>query len=182
MTNKYNDSQTRLTKESIFTALMILMAQKNFKEISITEITKKAGVSRMAFYRNYEIKEDIITTYIDELFQEYLNRLISSNTIDTYENLRLYFSYFRKHQQLIFNLITSNMMNMLLEKCIEFFYALSQDFACHPSYSTEKRKIWIEFIAGGLFNILIEWAKSGMKQSDEYMAKIVSDFMACTYK
>lgn len=29
MANKYNDSQNQLTKESIFTALMVLMEQKN---------------------------------------------------------------------------------------------------------------------------------------------------------
>ena len=71
MVNKATNMQNMITKESIFTALMILMKKKNFKEISITEITNKAGVSRMAFYRNYNIKEDIITTYIDELLKEY---------------------------------------------------------------------------------------------------------------
>lgn len=49
MVNKAANIQNIITKESIFTALMILMEKKNFKEISITEITKKAGVSRMAF-------------------------------------------------------------------------------------------------------------------------------------
>ena len=60
MEKRTNNMQNILTKESIFTALMILMEKKDFKEISITEITKKAGVSRMAFYRNYDEKEDII--------------------------------------------------------------------------------------------------------------------------
>jgi len=46
---------------------MIIMKRKDFNEISITEITQKAGVSRMAFYRNYKSKEDIIINYIDAL-------------------------------------------------------------------------------------------------------------------
>lgn len=32
-------------------------------------------------------------------------------------------------------------------------------------------------MAGGLYNVLIEWAKNGMKQSDDYMAKTVSEFI-----
>ncbi len=177
MVNKNTNSQNMITKESIFTALMILMGKKNFKEISITEIAKKAGVSRMAFYRNYNIKEDIIATYIDELFQEYFNEILNHKKKDIYENLRLYFSYFRKNEKLIYNLINSNLINILLEKCVESFHSLSQDVECHKLYSPEKQKYWIEFIAGGLYNVVTEWAKSGMKESDEYMAKIVFDFI-----
>lgn len=177
MVNKYNDSQNRITKESIFTALVILMKQKNFQEISITDITKKAGVSRMAFYRNYDIKEDIITYYIDELLQEYTKEILSKEKIDNNEDVRLYFSYFRKHEELISNLINSNLINIILKKCIELFHVISQDIACNKSFSTEKQKFWIDYVAGGLYNILIEWAKGGMKQSDEYMADIVSEFI-----
>ena len=176
-THKNTNLQNKITKESIFIALMILMEKKDFKEISITELTKKAGVSRMAFYRSYNIKEDIIATYIDELFQEYSKEILSKENIDNFNNLRLYFSYFRKHDTLISNLIKSNLINMLLEKCIDSFYTLSQDVACNKSYSTEKQKLWIQYMAGGLYNVLIEWAKNGMKQSDEYMSKIVFDFI-----
>ncbi|MFW2489719.1 TetR/AcrR family transcriptional regulator [Clostridium chromiireducens] len=177
MVNKATNMQNMITKESIFTALMILMEKKNFKEISITEITKKAGVSRMAFYRNYNVKEDIITTYIDELFKEYSKEVIQKENLDNYENLRLYFSYFRKHEKLISNLINSNLINILLEKCIESFYELSQRILCKNSLLPEQHKFWIEYMAGGLYNVLIEWAKGGMKQSDDYMAKTISEFI-----
>ncbi|HEX9027303.1 MAG TPA: TetR/AcrR family transcriptional regulator [Clostridium sp.] len=176
-THKNTNLQNNITKESIFIALMILMKKKDFKEISITELTKKAGVSRMAFYRSYNIKEDIIATYIDELFQEYSKEIFSKKNIDNFDNLRLYFSYFRKHETLISNLIKSNLINILLEKCIASFYTLSEDVECNKSYSPEKQKFWIQYMAGGLYNVLIEWAKNGMKQSDEYMAKIASDFI-----
>ena len=66
---------------------------------------------------------------------------------------------------------------MLLEKCIESFYELSKDTPCNKSYPPEQHKFWIEYMAGGLYNVLIEWAKNGMKQSDEYMAKIASEFV-----
>ena len=82
MKNKNNDLQNRITKESIFTSLMILMEQKNFQEISITEIAKKAGVSRMAFYRNYNLMEDIIISHLDEFFEEYSKQILSREKIN----------------------------------------------------------------------------------------------------
>jgi AcrR family transcriptional regulator len=180
MEKRTNNVQNILTKESIFTALMILMEKKDFKEISITEITKKAGVSRMAFYRNYDEKEDIIGTYLEELFKEYSKEILSCSISDdnnNIKNLRLYFSYFRKHEKLISNLIKSNLINMLLEKCIDSLCTLSRKTSCDRSYSPEKQSFWIEYMAGGLYTVLIKWAKGGMKENDEYMAEVISEFI-----
>ncbi len=45
-------------------ALLLLMRKKDYKDISITEICEKAGVTRMSFYRNFESKEDILKKWI----------------------------------------------------------------------------------------------------------------------
>ena len=46
-----------MTKECIFTALLILMEKKTYEEITITDIAKKAGVSRrMIFLSNILMK------------------------------------------------------------------------------------------------------------------------------
>jgi len=115
MVEKVNNLQNKLAKESIFIALMILMKKKSFNEISITEITKKAGVSRMAYYRNYTVKEDIITNYLDELFAEYFNTILGYEKHNKYRDTCLYFAYFRKHNELILNLIHCKLTNLILD-------------------------------------------------------------------
>ena len=55
---KYN-----VVEESITTALLELMAKKDFSKISITEIVQKAGVSRVTYYRHFDSKEDVLLTY-----------------------------------------------------------------------------------------------------------------------
>ena len=177
MENKNNILQNQITKESIFTSLMILMEQKNFKEITITEMTKKAGVSRMAFYRNYNVMEDIIICYLDELLQEYSNQLLDFGEIDQYKSICLYFSYFRKHEKLLTNLINSNLDNLLLERCIKLFNSLCKEIVCKKSFSPKKESYAIEFIAGGLYRLLIIWAENGMKESDEDMATLVCNIV-----
>lgn len=177
MENKNNTLQNHITKESIFTSLMILMEQKNFKEITITEMAKKAGVSRMAFYRNYNVMEDIIICYLDELLQEYSNQILDFGAIDNYESICLYFSYFRKHKKLMTNLINSNLTNLLLERCIKLFNTLCKESVCSKSFSPINESYVIEFIAGGLYTLLIKWAKNGMKESDEDMATLVCNIV-----
>ena len=154
---------------------MILMEKKDFKEITITEISKKAGVSRMAFYRNYDKMEDIIIKHLDEFLEEYSKQLLSHEKADVCETLSLYFAYFREHKQLITNLINSNLTNLMLKKCCEFFTSLFENTTCNKQHSPEAEKYIIQFVAGGNYKVLIEWAMSGMKESDEYMANLVSN-------
>ena len=43
----------------------------------------------------------------------------------------------------------------------------------YPDVSPEMRQYRIEYFSGGLYKILIEWVKSGLKESDEEMADTV---------
>ena len=175
MISNNSNLQSKITKESIFSALMILMKHKNLHEISITEVTKRAGVSRMAFYRNYNVIEDIITSFLDELFEEYSRDLSIYEKKDGYESVCLYFAYFRKHDQLINNLIKANLDNLIFERGVAYLHSFSKDIVCKKSYPPTKERYNIEFIAGGFYKVLIEWAKSGMKESNEDMAKMLYD-------
>ena len=67
LTNSHDSS---LVKDCIFTALMLLMEQKDFDDITITEIAKKAGVSRMTYYRTYSSKEDILIQYFNQMAEK----------------------------------------------------------------------------------------------------------------
>jgi AcrR family transcriptional regulator len=152
---------------------MILMEKKNFNEISITELTKKAGVSRMAYYRNYNIKEDIIVQYLDELFEEYLNARLSYEKIYIYQNVCLYFAYFRRHEKLILNLINSNLTHLILERYDKYLHVIFENMPLSQAASPEQDNYIIGYIAGGLYKVLIEWVKNGLKESDEEMAEII---------
>lgn len=174
MTNKYNAEQNKITKESIFGALMTLMEKKDFKNISITEVSLKAGVSRMAFYRNYGIMEDIIIDHLDDIFKEY-STLLNNKEISNYEMTRLYFYYFRQQQKFIENLLRSKLTHLILERSVEFLNILSTAITCTMDCSPEFEKYNIDFIAGGFFNVLISWCKNGMIESDEKMAEMVHE-------
>lgn len=60
-----NKEANQLTKESIETALLFLLEKKELKQISVSELVRKAGVSRNAFYRNYKSKEEILEAYYE---------------------------------------------------------------------------------------------------------------------
>lgn len=55
------------TRDCAFLALTRLIQQKPLSEISITELTRKAGISRTAFYKNYASVEDVFTMYLQSI-------------------------------------------------------------------------------------------------------------------
>lgn len=176
MANTMNSKKNAITKESIFTALMILMEKKDFHKISITELTTKAGVSRMAFYRNYAILEDVLTDHLTEFFSKCEEQLVSIGLKDTYEVMYMFLSSFRTEERFVMNLIHSNLTHVLLERSNSFLLRVCETFVCDKSYSPEKERYITKFIVGGFFNATVEWFQGGLKQSDEYMAQLLYEY------
>ena len=67
-----NEIANNIVKESLTDALFYLMSKKDFNNIAITELSKKAGVSRLSFYRNFDSKEDIIKKWITTTTDNFL--------------------------------------------------------------------------------------------------------------
>ena len=63
-----------LTRESILLAFLDLLQTEEYSRITITDITRRAGVSRNAYYRNYDSKEGILQAKMDELGEEIRER------------------------------------------------------------------------------------------------------------
>lgn len=70
-----NEEINRITKDSIQEALVYLLSKKDIDDISVTEIVKKAGVSRTAYYRNYQSKEDILKDFSMNVFNLIFSQL-----------------------------------------------------------------------------------------------------------
>ncbi|CQR25210.1 transcriptional regulator [Streptococcus varani] len=69
-----NKEANQITRESIETALLHLMEKKELPQISISELVKKAGVSRNAFYRNYKSKEEILELAYERASQQWMDK------------------------------------------------------------------------------------------------------------
>ncbi|WP_218032368.1 TetR/AcrR family transcriptional regulator [Paenibacillus glycanilyticus] len=52
------------TKEWIALALLELLKTNRLSKLTVSEVVKKAGVSRMGFYRNYENLEQVLKSPI----------------------------------------------------------------------------------------------------------------------
>lgn len=54
----------------MYDALRALMDEKDYEDITITDIVSSAGVSRMAFYRNYKDKREILLSQFETILRK----------------------------------------------------------------------------------------------------------------
>lgn len=164
-----NNEANRITREALCTALLHLMNTKPFKEIQISELVRKAGVSRQAFYRNYTSKQDIVM----EIESELLGRFSNSLTDPKYDNNVFqwfcdFFTFIRDNQQAVRGLLESNLFDQMLPR---FPQTVEERYMNTANYS---------YYALGCLSairaISAEWIKSGMKEDIRTMAEICSAY------
>ena len=173
MSERYSETQKRITKESVFITLMKLLDKRSFGEITISKITKVAGVSRAAFYRNYTTKEDIIIFRLRDLFQELLLKLQTLENGNKRNRTTVYFSFFKEHSGFIEMLIKAELMHIFYDQfCLyvtDFFKNHTDKISKSPLYE----KYLPQYIASGLFKVLLEWIKSGTVESPDELTQFM---------
>ena len=63
------DLRVKRTQKLILDALLDLTAQKGFAAVTVSDITKRAGVNRATFYRHYDDKFDLLDKYVKTVYE-----------------------------------------------------------------------------------------------------------------
>ena len=168
-------SQTNIqVKQDMYKALLRLMGDKTFSSISVSDITSEANVSRMAFYRNYNAIEDILTEHLVEVVEEYRAKEpdTESKTVFYEKKYMLRcFRFFYLHREFIDALITAGMGDLFLAKITEYLIQKWIDV----EKGTREEKLRISAFAGAIYNMYREWSKGDFLELPEDVATILYD-------
>jgi AcrR family transcriptional regulator len=161
--SKHNENINKIVRESIQQALIILMNQKKFNDISITELCKKAGVSRMAFYNNYNSKDDLLKQLIYYHSEFLINEIGSPFREKT--NNSWYVKMFEYAKENHYNLKT------IFDAGFKYEYLSTiTDIVLHDKDISLEKKYLRVMWTGGIINTIIYWLESGMKESIDEIA------------
>jgi AcrR family transcriptional regulator len=163
---KRKNITTRMMKEYIAESLMLLMAKKAYDDISIKEITDKAGVNRSTYYRNFASKDSIVEFWFSGIMSEYMDDYSNSSDSSAENYLNTIFNCFYKHKK-EFLLIHSNGLSHLILHTLNKIFEENTGNKKLPIMERYKRY----FHTGGIYNFLVLWLSSGMKESPEMMVK-----------
>ena len=156
-------------RECITQSLFKLLESKKFEEISITDIITKAGVSRMGFYRNFSSKEEVIESYILEIFVKTVGEIQRKRSL-TFKVTNIMVTtleVFKEYADTI-KLFLDQGLEWLLLKC----YYKAFDFLSPNKKPSRIREYSNQMFIGELFNFEMSWLRSGMKETPQQMARI----------
>lgn len=149
------ESRSKLTA-----ALFVIMKQYDFKEITVTQITQEAQLSRKTFYRLYSSKEDILNDFFKDLFNEFITTLRHQHIHHYWEVVQLYFDFWEGKRELLNLLKKHNLLMLLGETCYKyafetFEYVRSKEIM--DSFNPYLPYL-LSYSLGGIHSMLIKWA------------------------
>jgi len=165
--------QTIYLKNCLRDSYFSLLKKKNTEDISISEIVKLAGLSRMSFYRYYKTKDDIVRQYIEDSFQEFMEELKNNPVKDLQVPATLLFSFFRSNKTRIKILIEQGLFHLFFESFSYFLQESNLVINSKPNISEESLQYYYQYTSGGILNLIEGWMSGDMEESDEEMALVL---------
>ncbi len=156
----------QLSRECMQTAMIQLLAEKELQKISVTELVKRAGVSRATFYRNYSTKDDLMSEIIDDTIRKINSFFGSVGTMDDAHQWYLeMFHTVKENEGLARNLFS-------IKISVAMVFSLGPLMENGEDNEDVRRHYLTRAFEGAFINIVQDWVRNGMQQSPEEMANI----------
>lgn len=160
-----NKEKNSYVKEQITNALIVLMKEKELKDISISEIAATAKVSRISFYRNYEDKESIIKEYISETLNQWNKDHPKTSEHTEDDILGDIFAYIMEYKE-FYLLLRDRGVFYLFKDIIMDALGPKEEYPNFGAYTAA-------FIANGIYGWIEEWFLRGMQESGAEMTELL---------
>ena len=172
-------SQTRKTDRNRFTRMCIgeslidLLQEHSFEEIKITDITKKAGVSRMTYYKYYESKQETLADYLEEIVGEYVTHTSRKEDIGQfhdYEHILYSLEFFHQYRHFMLSLVHANLYSIIIHAINTYMeeYVL-------PDFDGSIYELY--YYSGALLNVFLTWEEKDSEKPAEEIAQIIHSFL-----
>lgn len=161
-----NAENNQLTREAIETALLLLLDQKPLKQIAITELVERAGVTRNSFYRNYASKEAVLVSVLRGKFDELAQTNHALFQQDKETGLLAILTFIDKDRSFYQKLLTEGLRQLLEESIYSYQPGAYHEISREKCYRNR-------FISAGFTRIIWEWLTTSNPESPEALTQLV---------
>jgi len=185
MTESHTDRRIKKSKKALKNSLITLMEQKDFKDITITNIVELADVNRGTFYRHYHWKEDILeeltNDVLEDLIQSYrypylhLNIFnvdkLTSKSIKIFEHVKRHANFYK----LIFSLDYLNDYRLRIYQTLK--RVATEDLEQPVEDPKINRNLFVSYQTNAIMGMIIDWIKDDFSYPPDYMAEQLLTFI-----
>jgi len=177
MRARKNDRRVLRTQQLLRTALLSLVEQKGFEEITVQEIIDCANVGRATFYAHFDNKEDLLVSGLDGLRLALKDLQRQAHTEGAGSDERLFsFSHdmfahiaeYRKVFRAMLGKPSGALVQQLLQKIVvDLVRDDIKALAKRREHRSAPAEAVVQFVTGGLFGLAMLWATGKLALSVE---------------
>ena len=161
---EYSKENNELTKSSLKDGLIQLLKNNRFKDITVSKLCLKAGVSRMSFYRNYSILDDIFKEIAIDLNVDIIKR--SGSPFRNGTHINWYINTFNRIVE-----IKDEYMLLSQHEFQEEWMRVVNNLAIKKETPNKEKYYQRLMWCGGFENVCSNWINNGMQESVEEISE-----------
>ena len=168
--------KTALQQKQFEQTFLQMLLESDYDTITISDLCRRAGLSRKIFYRLFEKKADVLYSMIDRALME-SDYYTPDESVGPGE-LHRFFAFWQYKKDLLDALLKHQTSSLLTERAIRF--AMREEGSIVRSFGVEEdrgRYETIVFYLSGIFSLLLIWHGQGYKQSIDEMSALLMDIL-----
>ena len=177
---KLPNRQVQRTCSWILEAIMLLMDEKPYDKITVSDIVEKAGIARQTFYRNFKDKDEVIVKYFSNIFNSELLTVENTSGKDNQDNIVLTFNikYMVNNRANLKKLLTIVGIENLFTNS---FYEWQNLLISHKKNKLNKEaqivyRYKIFYQITGILIVIMDWFRNDMPISVDNLVKYLNYF------
>ena len=168
------DRRSRRTRQALHQALIRLIVERGYDEITVADIADAADTGRSTFYAHFTDKDDLLRSA-----GGYLKRVLvmaheaTAASSGTAEDRVLGFSRFMtahlyEQRQIFHALMRGQGGPIFLEMIRDVLCEIvRKELPATPSGEALEREVAVQFVVGGYITVVTWWLRSGAKQDPD---------------
>ena len=171
------DARVRKTKQKLSAALVELLQEKGFNDITPAQICEKAGINRSTFYRNYKNT----TQLKNEMENKILNGILWSEPVENGAQCRKrileQLNYLRENREMFLALSSAGFREDIFDKIRDqsIDLALEHYTRYHGQVTQNDYNNRSTVGVCGMLELVRHWFMGGMIQNPEILADFLTE-------
>jgi len=172
-----NTEKTALQQKQFEQTFLQMLLEDDYDNITISDLCRKAGLSRKIFYRLFDKKADVLYALIDHTLLE-ANSYIPDESVGPGE-LHRFFAFWQSQKDLLDMLAKHQNSHMLTDRAIRHIIRENSDIV--HTFGADRGKFGMEtilFYVSGIFSLVLVWHQSDYLHSIDEMSNLLMDLLS----
>ena len=181
MNNENQDERYNVADEAIYDAFFLLLKEKDFEKITVSDVIKKAGIVRSTFYNHYENIPSLVIAIEDKTINDIFSLMETfhpKNDHDICKSFFLTICNYTMTNVFLANQLKSPRGDNFFEKVMTAFHRYVSNVMAKTTpavHSKEEFSYMIASSIGSTLGVLHKWRVENFKTSPEVIADILTE-------